>query len=91
MLDNEKKRGMQKLQTAEMGFLRSVNGCTRLDKTRNDDTRKPLRVLSVNDGIRRYREDLPEHVERVEEGRMRKQALWYRPKGRRDPGRPCQT
>jgi hypothetical protein len=28
-------------------------------------------------------------VERIEEGRVPKQALWYRPNGRRDPGRPC--
>jgi hypothetical protein len=42
----------------------------------------------MNDRIRRYRQDWLEHVERTEEGLMPKQALWYRPKGRRDPGRP---
>jgi hypothetical protein len=46
-------------------------------------------VFSVNDRIRRYRQDWLEHAERMEEGRVPKQALWYRPKGRRDPGRPC--
>jgi hypothetical protein len=39
MLDNE-KRQMQKLHTAEMRFLRFVNGYTRLDEIRNADRRK---------------------------------------------------
>jgi hypothetical protein len=71
-----------------MRFLGSVKGHTRLDKIRNEDIRKELGVFSVNDRIRRYRQDWLEHVERMEEGRVLKQALWYRPKGRRDLGRP---
>jgi predicted nucleic acid-binding Zn-ribbon protein len=77
-----------KLQAAETRFLRSVKGRTRLDKIRNEDIRKELRVFSINDRIRRYRQDSLEHVERMEEGRVPKQALWYRTKGRRDPDRP---
>jgi hypothetical protein len=73
------KRDMQKPQAAEMRFLRSVKGCTRLDKIRNKDTRKELGVFSINDIIRRHRQDWLEHVERTEEGRVPKQALWYRP------------
>jgi hypothetical protein len=45
-------------------------------------------VFSTNNRIRRYRQDWLEHVERMEGGRVPKQALWYRPRGRRDPGRP---
>jgi hypothetical protein len=71
-----------------VAFKRSVKGCTRPDKIRNKDIRKELGVFSINDRIRRYRQDWLEHVERMEEGRVLKQALWYRPKGRRDPGRP---
>jgi hypothetical protein len=82
------KRDTQRVQAAEMRFLRSVKGCTRLDKIRNEDVRKELGVFSINDGIRRYRQDWLEDVERMEEGRGPKQALWYRPKGRRDPDRP---
>jgi hypothetical protein len=47
------KRDMQKPQAAEMRFLRSVKGCTRLDKIRNEDIRKELGVFSINDRIRR--------------------------------------
>jgi hypothetical protein len=64
------------------------NGYTRLDKTRNEDIRKELGVFSINYRIGRYRQDWLEHVERMEEGRVPKQALWYRPKGRRYPDRP---
>jgi hypothetical protein len=70
-----------------MQFLRSVKGRTRLNKIRNKDIRKELGVFSINDRIRRYRQDWLEHVERMEEGQVLKQGLWY-PKGRRDPGRP---
>jgi hypothetical protein len=83
-----RKRDMQTLQAAEMRFLRSVKGYTRPDKIRNEDIRKELGLFSVNDRIRRYRQDWLEHVERMDEGRVLKQALWYRPKGRRDLGRP---
>jgi hypothetical protein len=64
-------------------------GCTCLIKIRNEDMRKELGVFSVNDRIRRYRQDWLEHVESMAEGRVPKQALWYGPKGRREPGRLC--
>jgi hypothetical protein len=115
-----RKRDTQEPQAAETRFLRSVKRRTGPDKIRNEDTRKELGVFSINDRIRRYRQDWLEHVERteedgcllgfsattqktaifvlaavrtsnptsMEEGRMPKQALWHRPKGRRDPGRP---
>jgi hypothetical protein len=68
-----RKRDMRKLQAAKMRFLRSVKGCTRLDKIRNEDIRNELGVFSVNDRIRRrYRQDWLEHVERMEEGRVPK-------------------
>jgi hypothetical protein len=36
MLDNDKK-DTQKLQAEEIRFLRSLKGCTRLDKIRNEE------------------------------------------------------
>jgi hypothetical protein len=51
------RRGMQKLQAAEMRFLRSVKGCIRLDKIGNEDIRKELGVFPINDKMRRYRQD----------------------------------
>jgi hypothetical protein len=60
------KKDMQKIQAAEMRFLRSVKGRTRLDKIKNKDIRKELGVFSINARIRRYRQDWLEHVERME-------------------------
>jgi hypothetical protein len=86
MLDSEKKTNT-KLQTAEMQFLRSAKVCTRLDRIRNENTRKELGVFSMNNRRRKYRQDWLEHVGRIGGGRVPKQPLWRRPKGRRDPAR----
>jgi hypothetical protein len=55
---------MQKLQTGEMRFLRSVKGCTRQDKVRNADVWKEVGVFSANGRIRR-RQVWLEHMERM--------------------------
>jgi hypothetical protein len=47
-------------------------------------------VFSLNGRIRTQTQDWLEHVKWVEEGRVPKQALWYRSKGRRNSGRPLQ-
>jgi hypothetical protein len=67
MMDNEKKRHV-KTTSSRNAILRSVKGCTRLHKIRNEDIGKELGVFSINDRIRRYRQDWLEHVERMEEG-----------------------
>jgi hypothetical protein len=59
------KRDTKKLQAAEMRFLKSVKGRTRLDKIRNEDIKKELGVFSINDTMRIYRQDWLEHVERM--------------------------
>jgi hypothetical protein len=79
----------RKITNSKTAFLRSAKGCTRLDKIGNDDMRKELGMSLMNDRIGRYKQDWLGHVERMEEGRVPKQVLWYGPKGRRDPGRPC--
>jgi hypothetical protein len=53
-----------------MRFLRSVKGCTRLDKTRNKGIRKELGVFSMNGRISKFRQDWLQHVERMEEGQV---------------------
>jgi hypothetical protein len=47
-----REREIQKLQIAEMWFLRSVKGCTRLDGIKKDCIRKELGVFSVTDRIK---------------------------------------
>jgi hypothetical protein len=43
-----------KTQAAEMKFLLKVKGCTRLDKNRNEDIRKDLQKLPLNDRFLEY-------------------------------------
>jgi hypothetical protein len=37
-----RKRGWNRIQAAEMKYLRTVKGCTRLDQIRNEDIRNEL-------------------------------------------------
>ena len=82
------RREESRLQSAEMWFLRAVKGCTRLDRIRNDDIRAELRMQPLNAKIKSYRNRWKEHVERMPARRIPKDALLYRPRGRRDVGRP---
>jgi len=43
------KRDMTRLEAAEMRFLRSVKGYTRLDKIRNEVIRKELEISGIQD------------------------------------------
>jgi hypothetical protein len=42
-------RDMTRLEAAEMCFLRSVKGCTRLDKIRSEVIRKELEISGIQD------------------------------------------
>jgi hypothetical protein len=46
----------------------------------NEVVWKELLVSSTNDGIRRYKQECLEHVESMEERRILKHVLQYRPK-----------
>jgi hypothetical protein len=45
------QRGMNKIQTAEMRFLRKVKGCTGLDIIINEDIRADLNIYNINESI----------------------------------------
>jgi hypothetical protein len=74
-----RKRGMQKLQTVEMRFLRSLKVYTGLDNIRKYDIRKELAVFATNARIRRYRQNCLEYVERMKEGRVPRHGPWCSP------------
>lgn len=76
------------IQSAEMKFLRRVKGCTRLDHIRNDDIRAELDIFSLNRRIEHNRRQWMEHIERMDDTRITKQVVQYRPQGRRSQGRP---
>jgi hypothetical protein len=74
-----RKKDKDKIQSAEMKFLRSPIGCKLLDRRKNEEIRKE--VTALNDKI-------TENRRKRNEERLPIKAWKYKPKGRRDVGRP---
>jgi len=81
------KRDMTHLEAAEMRFLRSVTGYTRLDKIKSEVIRKELEISGIQDVRLKHKQNWIKHIERMDT-RLPKHALNYKPRGRRDRGRP---
>jgi len=79
---------MTRLEAAEMRFVRSVKGYTRPDKIRSDVIRKELEICGIQDVRAKYKQNWTNHLERMDNNRLPKHALSYKPRGRRDRGRP---
>ena len=77
-----------RLEAAEMRFLRSVTGYTRLDKIRSEVIRKELEISGIQDVRPKYKQNWINHLERMDNTRFLKHALNCKPRGRRDRGRP---
>jgi len=73
------KRDMTGLEAAEMRFLRSVTGYTRLDKIRSEVIRKELEISGIQDVRLKYKQNWINHLERLDNTRLPKQALNYKP------------
>jgi hypothetical protein len=82
------KKKCQKLETAEMKVLRSLLGWVRLDHQSNETIREKLKVEHIAAEIQRYQENWLQHVKRMEHARTPRMALAYKPKGKRNIGRP---
>ena len=82
------KRDTIRLEAAELRFLRSVKWYTRLDKTRSEIIRKELEIPGIQDVITNYKQNWINHLERMDNNRLPKHALNYKPRGRRVRGRP---
>lgn len=78
----------RKIETAEMKFLRSIAGVTILDRRRNEDIRKDLKIFNLTNRIESMRNNWYEHVRRMPTDRIPQQLLQYKPRGRRSVGRP---
>jgi len=76
---------MTRLEDAEMRFLRSVTGYTRLDKIRSEVIREELEISGIQD---KYKQNWINHLERMDNNRLPKYNLNYKPRGRSDRGRP---
>jgi hypothetical protein len=82
------KQDMTGLEAAEMHFLRSVKGYTRLDKIRSEFTRKELEISAIQAVTAKHKQNWINHLERTDNTRLMKHALNYKPRGRRNRGRP---
>ena len=83
-----KKRDEQRLEAAQMKFLRHLLGITKLDKEKNQSIREKTGAQSIVEEIKQYQQKWLQHVQRMDTNRLSKQTLHYRPKGRRNLGRP---
>jgi hypothetical protein len=79
---------MTGLEAAEMCFLRSVTGYTRLDKIRSEVIRKELEITGIQDVRSKHKQNSINHLKRTDNTRLPKHALNYKPRGRIDRGRP---
>ena len=82
-----KKREEQILEAAQMKFLRHLPGITKLD-TRNQCIRGKTGAQNIVKEIKQYQKKWLQHVQRMDRNRLPRQALTYRPEGRRNIGRP---
>ena len=83
-----KKRDEQRLEAAQMKFLRYLLGITKLDKEKNISIRKKTGVQNIVQEIEQYQQKWLQHVQRMDKNRLPRQALYYRPNGQRNIGRP---
>jgi len=79
---------MTRVEAAEMRFLRSVKGYTRLDKIRSEVIRKELEISRIQDVKSKHKQNWINYLERMDNTRLPKHALNYKFRGRRDRGRP---
>ena len=73
------KRDMTRLEAAEMRFLRNVKGYRRLDKIRSEVVRKELEISEIQDVRAKYKQNWINHLERMDNTRLPKNALNYKP------------
>jgi len=84
-----KKREEQRLEAAQMKFLRHLLGITKLDKEKRINALgKKTRAQNIVQEIKQYQKKWLQHVQRMDRNRLPRQALKYRPEGRRNIGRP---
>jgi len=61
-----KKREEQRLEAAQMNFLRHLLGITKLDKEKNQCIRKKTRAGNIVKEIKQYQEKWLQHVQRMD-------------------------
>ena len=75
-----KKREVQRLEAAQMKFLRHLLGITKLDIEKNQCIRQKTRAQNIAKEIKLYQKKWLQHVQRMDTNRLPKQTLQYKPK-----------
>ena len=70
-----KKREEQRLEAAQMKFLRHLLGITKLNKEKNRCIRENTGAQNIVKEIKQYQEKWLQHVQRMDTNRITKQAL----------------
>jgi hypothetical protein len=71
-------------------FLRKTAGYTKLDKKRNTEILRELKINSALEHIDQYRNNWKQHEQRMDWSHIPRQMMTYRPKGKRSLGRPLE-
>ncbi|KAJ4441716.1 hypothetical protein ANN_11574 [Periplaneta americana] len=83
-----KEKRREQNQSNGNEILRRTAGYTLLDRKRNEEILEQLEVESVEEKISRYKFNWLDHVRRMENSRIPKIMMQYKPRGHRRPGRP---
>jgi chromosome condensin MukBEF complex kleisin-like MukF subunit len=82
------KSDRARITANEVKFLRRTAGYTELDKKRNTEILREVKINSVLEHIEQYRNSWKQHVQRMDRSCILRQMITYRPKGKRSFGRP---
>jgi hypothetical protein len=72
---------MARLEAAEMRFIRSIKGYTKLDKIQSEVITKELKISAIQDVKSKYKQNWINHLKRTNNTRLLKHALNYEPQG----------
>jgi hypothetical protein len=71
-----------------MKILRHLLGKTKLDKEKEQKKKRKTGAQNIVKEVKQCQEVWLQHVQRIDTNRIPNQALQYKPKGRRNIGRP---
>ena len=83
-----KKREVQRLEAAQVKFLKHLLCITKLDIEKNQCIMAKTGAENIVKEIKAYQEKWLQHIQRMDTNRIPKQVLQYKQKGRRHIGRP---
>ena len=84
----ETTKTKNRLQVAEMKVLRSISGFSLRDKVRNENIRNQCGIIDILKWTKERCREWYEHVMRMGDERLAKQALLSKPTTKRPLGRP---